>query len=307
MYNYVIIGSAATDIFDRDSVDTDIICTYEAAVADSKALNKKTIAFYPLSGNKIVHKYLNSDNKYCITEYEIAYPKSNAEKFLNYVLTNSTESDLMLSYIYKKYYKTQLEVLYALKMSHRFKKNSPHFLKTMKDIHTLRKHITLPINPELTTLMLEREKETLDYGHPKLNQSKSDFFSGDGVNYVYDHDSIHRAMAVNKVPAYTNYVIGDVQVSKKLWDKCSYSTKLLGVLEETLVLALERSQIPNDFIPNPLDSFLVALEKVCTSITSGWFREFAWENYYQVVELYPANYVTIFKRSLTNGLILPYN
>jgi hypothetical protein len=29
-----------------------------------------------------------------------------------------------------------------------------------------------------------------------------------------------------------------------------------------------------------------ALDKVCTSITSGWFREFAWQNYDEVVKIY---------------------
>ena len=31
---------------------------------------------------------------------------------------------------------------------------------------------------------------------------------------------------------------------------------------------------------------MMALEKVCTSITSGWFREYAWENYHRVVHMY---------------------
>lgn len=31
---------------------------------------------------------------------------------------------------------------------------------------------------------------------------------------------------------------------------------------------------------------MMALEKVCTSITSGWFREYAYENYYEVVAMY---------------------
>jgi len=32
--------------------------------------------------------------------------------------------------------------------------------------------------------------------------------------------------------------------------------------------------------------FEMALMKVCTSITSGWFREYAWENYQKVLDLY---------------------
>jgi hypothetical protein len=40
--------------------------------------------------------------------------------------------------------------------------------------------------------------------------------------------------------------------------------------------------------------------KVCTSITSGWFREFAWENYDNVLDLYNDKYVEIFFNKVEN-------
>lgn len=87
-----------------------------------------------------------------------------------------------------------------------------------------------------------------------------------------------------------------MMTSKDKFFSCHPNVQLYGVLEEAYVLALERHQIPNNFKPDPKASFDIALEKICTSITSGWFREFAWENYYKVQELYSPNYVTKFKQ-----------
>ena len=51
---------------------------------------------------------------------------------------------------------------------------------------------------------------------------------------------------------------------------------------------------------------MIALEKVCTSITSGWFREFAWENFDVVTNLYNDDYITKFTNAMKDGIILPY-
>lgn len=145
-----------------------------------------------------------------------------------------------------------------------------------------------------------RMKETYDYSHPKLNVSSKDFFSGDGVDYIYEHDDIHDAIALLDKPAFRYYMSdAEVMTSKDKFFSVDESIRLLGVYEETCVLALERSQIPNDFSLAPERSFMLALIKVCSSITSGWFREYAWENFFKVVELYHRlgenDYITRFK------------
>ena len=67
------------------------------------------------------------------------------------------------------------------------------------------------------------------------------------------------------------------------------------------------AQIPFDFEPDPRYSFELALSKVCTSITSGYFREFCWENYDKIVELYEVyggdKYVDKVKLEIDNGTI----
>ncbi|WJZ28008.1 hypothetical protein NCTGTJJY_CDS0129 [Serratia phage 92A1] len=190
-------------------------------------------------------------------------------------------------------------VCLALKMSHRFKKDSPFFIKTMKDIHFLRsKGVTM--NGVEKQIMELRQKEVLSYKHPKLDVSKKDFFD-DQMGYIYDHDTIHLTVALGNEPAYRSYMKdnSEVMTSKEKFNECPDIIKLAGVYEESCVLALERCLIPNDFTIDPARAFTMALIKVCTSITSGWFREFAWENYLKVMQMYQTlgkdDYVKRFK------------
>ncbi|AZU98570.1 hypothetical protein [Acinetobacter phage AbTZA1] len=200
-----------------------------------------------------------------------------------------------------------IDMLYSLKWSHRFLKDSPHFLKTMRTIRNLRSP-AVGANPWDTGWIERRIAETYNYDHVKLNVKKNEFFNSN-FNYVYDHDSIHEAVKLMEKPAYTYYMATDAEVecSREKFFACEQYIRLLGVLEETYVLALERSQIPNDFKVDPYKSFLMALEKVCTSITSGWFRAFAWENYEIIVRMYDAAYVDKFKYALRTGKIEPYS
>ncbi len=189
---------------------------------------------------------------------------------------NSTE---LLLDIYKDQSYINLDGLYTIKMSHRFLKDSPHFHKTMRDIHFLRENGIKKIPKYLKEFYDLRRKETYWYKHPKLNTTKDSFFDETDVHYIYDHDSIHRAVAKGSVPAYELYkpTNEEVMCSKELFNSLPYEIRLNGVYEEACVLALERSIIP--FKTQKDIAFEKALEKVCTSITSGWFRNFAWENY----------------------------
>lgn len=251
-------------------------------------------------------------------EFEIAHPGSSGMALLE--ITEAVD--------YARY--ADLGTLLALKLSHRYRRNSPHFLKTMRDIQHLR-NLGVNIRPELEVWLPHRERETYVYSHPKLDVTSKEFFTGDGVNYVYDHDSIHLAVALTELPksgaelrvsdldwsltpAYTFYMKdgSEVMTSKEKFFAVHEQIRLYGVYEESCVLALERSQIPHGLGkeggPTPRWSFCKALEKVCTSITSGWFREYAWENYDKVMALYESlgesDYIDRFKRN--KHMLLPY-
>lgn len=195
------------------------------------------------------------------------------------------------------------EFVYTLKMSHRYLKNSPSFMKTMDDIHLLRNTGHGVIVDE--DFYRARMAATYDYGHPNLNVKKGEFFKPD-VPYVYDHDTIHEAVAVMDRPAYTFYMKDGAQVmtDKEKFFSLPREVQLLGVLEESYVLALERSIIPHN--SDRRRAFTMAISKVCTSITSGWFREFAWENYHDVVALYNDDFVEKFRAALAAGRIKPF-
>lgn len=283
----LLIGSMAlrNQGFDigRSAGDVDYICTFDQFqkwTRENKQIIRRCV---PLSDTKF-HVLSHSGMNY---EFEIAWEGTAARQLLD---------------IYEGHGEASADWCYALKMSHRYLKDSVHFLKTMRDIQFLRTVISddahLIIESEW---FKQRERETYTYSHPKLDVSKEQFFTGDGVQYVYDHDSIHLTVAIRwhfdtldhkPQPAYTLYMKdgSEVMTNKNKFFSVDEYVRILGVYEETCVLALERSQIPHglDKVDGPTTrwSFEKALMKVCTSITSGWFREYAWENYDKVIDLY---------------------
>jgi hypothetical protein len=233
-----------------------------------------------------------------IFEYD---DESSSELLAHYAVFNGCYDALS-----QMYWATP-EMCLAIKLSHRFKKNTRFFQKTMHHIRFLRNK-GIVLDNKLQKISELRQKETLAYSHPNLDVDKDSFFKDDF--YIYDHDSIHEAVALAGRPAYTFYMKdgSEVMTSKEKFDSLPEEIKLAGVYEETCVLALERHQIPNNFNPDPTGSFMYALEKVCTSITSGWFREYAWENYHKIVAMHKklgkTDYVKRFKQNF--DMIRPF-
>lgn len=296
----LLIGSRALVSygFERKPKDWDYIATQTEYDNFSEINKEKIVLVTPKKYGYVV--YMQGSDP---IEIEIVEKRPSTQ-----VLMDNWET--WFPYYSGRGFMASLGLLYALKMSHRFLKNSPHFLKTMRDIKEIEAkgwHECNGIPSHLKDWFKMREKETYDYSHPSLNKKKKDFFVDDF--YVYDHDSIHAVVALNELPAF-NYFKEDtaeVKCSKeKFFNECSEDVRLAAVYEESAVLALERHQIPNDFRPSPEKSFLISLEKVCTGITSGWFREYAWRNYHKVIDLYHKQgkdkYVTLFKQAIDNGL-----
>ncbi len=296
----LLVGSGAKeawDILDRDGLDYDFICAHDQVAQLISTYG--IVGVRPLSENKLVGRIRGTEY---VAEIEIAWPGSTGEELLQLVGENDSRFDYQMINVLD----APLNVLYTLKLSHRYLKNSPHFLKTMRDIKEFRKAgATVP--SWLEGWLKKRQKETLDYGHPKLDTTSKGFFT-DNVPYKYVHDTIHLAMSRNGVPAYKLFQEdgAEVKVDRNKWNALSDDDRLASVIEEAYVLALERHQIPNDFSPAPVDSFKMALEKVCTSITSGWWREWAWEHYDEALKGYDPDYVGRCKLGIAMGTILPY-
>ena len=300
----LVIGSVALKMNDIDVcrriTDIDVICTLD-----------EMGEFYLRHANNIVHRQSTKYGESAFVngskpiEFELTDCRETSRELLDILMFNKIGIGYMTGLGGVCY--AHPGVVLALKLSHRYLKNSPHFLKTMHDIVLLRdRGYTVP--EYLHDWLARREKETLDYSHPNLNQKKGDFFDNRESFYVYDHDSIHEAVKHLYVPAYTYFKKEGVDVfcSKKEFELQPLYIRRLAVLEETYVLALERHQIPNEFKPDRKKSFLMALEKICTSITSGWFREFSWENYYAIKDMFSTNYVNRFHIALGAGEIKPF-
>lgn len=275
---------------DRAPKDTDWIMTYDEYSNFVRDHGEYIQSHYPLTGNKNVIIFKSGR----IHEVEIAWEGSSGEALLNIIGNRFLNKE------------DSIDLCYTLKMSHRYLKNSPHFLKTMEDIHTLRE-MGAKIPEYLAEWFIHREKDTYTYSHPKLNRSKKEFFDTPGVTYQYDHDSLHEAVKFGDKPAYQYFKEeqAEVQCSKELFDELPDEIKIHAVVEESMVLALERCLIPFYWKIPERKAFLMALEKVCTSITSGWFREYAWENYYTAVRVFDRleSLETLFDNGITTGVI----
>lgn len=296
----VCLGSRALVYrgLDKNPVDLDLVGR-EKDLRNYCSNFGPTKSNYPIDGGKKILFRFYTEPK--IVEAEIAWRGTTALQMLDLVAEDSEtiiRDGLMIP---------SLDFLYLIKMSHRYLKNSSHFKKTMDDIKLLRS-LGAKIKPKHRDFYLARKKETYDYSHPKLNVDKESFFRGDGVKYIFDHDSIHEAIKILERPAYSYFQKEGEEVfcSKEKFFELDLSVRLLAVLEETYVLALERSQIPFRGLVSADQSFEMALTKVCTSITSGWFREFAWEHWDQVMELKDPEYATKFFQKSDAGLVLPY-
>ena len=290
---------------DRDPADFDIIATYEEYKDFINQRREYLACYYPLSGKKMFAQYNDGQ----ITEFEIAWPGSTAETLLELTLGLEVPSGGYLGFYGLPNMKiATLDEIYTLKMSHRYLRNSPHFMKTRRDIMKL-SELGAVIPSHLLDWYAQREAETYDYKHPKLNQGKKEFFT-DSVKYIYDHDSIHEAIKVGARPAYQAFKPDtcEVMCSREMFEELPLEQRLLAVYEESMVLALERSLIPYAFSVRPRDAFEMALMKVCTSITSGWFREFAYEHYDEVLNLFLKDKDVIFRfmEGLRTGIIVPH-
>ncbi len=266
----------------RQPKDTDWIMSWEDFEAFRKSITGIK-ACYPLNDHKWVIKHSEG-----IDEIEIAWEESSGARLLSILERNLIPT---------------IDMIYTIKMSHRYLKDNPHFLKTMADIHHLRA-LGATVPPQLKEWLVVREKETYTYSHPKLNSNKEDFFTTEGVNYVYDHDSLHEAVKLYDKPCYQYFKPTDKEVwcSEELFNKQSLQIKLGAVFEESMVLAIERALVPFNSWDTEERAFAKALEKVCTSITSGWFREFAWENYYTVLGMFTAKRKGYIKSRFDLGL-----
>lgn len=124
---------------------------------------------------------------------------------------------------------------------------------------------------------------------PNLNMTVGEFFD-DAVTKIFDHDYLHELVAFGESPLYKKLQKDSTRAwcEKDLWDKLCYNDKVKCVSEEAYVIAIERFLLP-DWKANPKISYYKAVGRICTTLTSGWFRDFAIENYPQIMDCFDLN------------------
>ena len=202
------------------------------------------------------------------------------------------------------------EVLLSLKKSHI---HFPiKFEKHIQDYNFLLSKLKEDKLQRITKINFkETEKRVGELKTPSLKKSTMNFFGqSDGyVKYFYIHDDIHRVMAHYDKPVYEDMQVDESSAwcEKDMWDNFTFEKKAKCVLEEAYVIALERKIIPMlngcGEIISSKKAFNWAIMRICTTLCSGWFRQFATDNYTEIVKYYNPDYVKKFLKSETDGLI----
>lgn len=172
---------------------------------------------------------------------------------------------------------------------------------------------------QLTNITKLNFKETEDrlgkLKTPSLKKSVKSFFeqSEGYVKSFFIHDDIHIVMSHYDRPLYERMQPDKemASCSKEMWENFTFEDKCKCVLEEAYVIALERKIIPMLFDRGSLLTSKEALDwsmmRVCTTLCSGFFREFATNNYLKIREYINPNYVEKFLESYRDEKIRMIN
>lgn len=169
----ILIGSRALmlrapNLLLRKPEDFDFICTMPEFAKwygeNSDRLNIKK--YYSETGLHFNKMIIEGDSN---CEFEIIQSHKSSG-LLNKIVLNSPDTiETSFGLI------PNLDLLFTIKSSHRYLRNSPYFWKTMLDYQIL-KHAGAKVRPEYQEFLKLREKETYTYKHPKLDQNKDGFF-----------------------------------------------------------------------------------------------------------------------------------
>lgn len=189
-----------------------------------------------------------------------------------------------------------------------------HFEKNMDDYQLLKAYLgdiqRDHLMGEYYDLRSNEAKNRYKQKTPKLNVTTEDFFSSKlPVEAYFVHDDLHELMAHHDRPVYTMMQkdASKAWCEKDMFFELPYEYRVQAVQEEAYVIALERYIIPQhgDYCKDSFECYKSALKRICTTLTSGWFRDFAIENYQEAVSRYDSEFVNKFKEAYLTELIQP--
>ena len=279
---FALIGSAALKVqlpgFNRKAKnpDIDLVCAEDTFHVN---LDKFT-SWSSVSANKVI-AYIGA------TRFEILL--DNNHPFLKKsgldIFCPTPDIHMLQVYV------ASVNELFSLKRSHI---HYPiHWSKSIYDYHYLKNHCTdwEHDTPAQSVYWYELSKVSERNKVKLKNQSKTDFFNQAPVSRIFDHDYLHTLVKRQEKPLYLKILKHgqEVECDFNLFKKLTAEEKLMCIREEAEVLALERCILPwiNSGavanIPDPgQKAYDWALMRLCTDITSGWFREFCVDQYFNV-------------------------
>lgn len=166
-----------------------------------------------------------------------------------------------------------LDLLYTLKVSHAFW--DVKWPKTMHDIEWMQNNCAPAFCREAYDLLYKDWERIHGKKRAYLKEKNEEFFKST-VKRVYDHDSIHRALAYSSIPMFERIKTDQSQamVSKGLFEALPQEDQFRTVREEAYVTAIERYGIPTDFRMPQKMAYTSALKLLITSMCKGWFPLF---------------------------------
>jgi hypothetical protein len=260
-------------------------------------IGKKAIEFYTGRKTRTVDYDIISENAVNLkdslkesvqTDIADVYSLNNYDILDNYKTNNYIELNGQRIYI------CSLKGLAILYRSHLWRRN-----KFKNNIYIYHWICDKSYNVNDLRILKARIKATKKHwgvSNPNLNQSNQEFFD-DSVDKKFDHDHIHELVSYPDKPMYTRMKRNRslAKCEKDMWDDFIHMDKIKCVQEETYVIAMERFLIRNDFNWREMSwvgAYHEALEKVCTELTSGWFRDFAIDNFPEISKNYNPNVFT---------------
>jgi hypothetical protein len=313
----IIIGSRALDL-PRVTVSTDydVMMTQEQFNNWINEHSDYIKTLVPRSSNK--YKAVVAKNGVQVQyEIELGVEGTSTEYLLSRrdnICIRTTEG-----FFGEVFYIPSMKWLMATKRSHLI--YPIHFEKNIEDYHLLKKVVE---GSRIDMITGEEEDKIEEYYKlryseaaernkqrtPNLNVTTEDFFSSKlPVPNYFVHDHIHEMMTHYEKPIFSMMQKDSSKAwcSKDLFFELPYKYQVQCVMEEAYVIALERYIIPQhgENYHNHRDCYNRAVKRICTTLTSGWFRDFAIENYPQVTQWYDLAFVNNFVAKAKEGKIKP--
>jgi hypothetical protein len=313
----IVIGSKAllAQLYNLSSIqierylksDYDVLMTYDEFLDWQGKYIDYIKDLYPTQPNKY-KAIVEKDGTRKLYEIELDSAGTSSKYLLDH--NDEVTNGLVEGFFGELYEVLNLKYLFLTKKSHIM--YPVHFEKNIADYLFLNNLIgSFDLDESMSeyySLRSAEAKVRYNLKTPKLNVSKEDFFSSKlNVPNYYVHDDIHDVMAHNDRPIFTMMQPDpdSAWCAKDLFFELPYDYQVQCVQEEGYVIALERYIIPQygDDWDNYYECYKKAVKRICTTLTSGWFRSFALDNYDEVLRRYNPGFVEKFEAAVKSGVI----